>query len=89
MSLGKSSSVQNWDTLSVYGTIIQNETSEMPIDCKGKWIDQSVQCQLEIKYVRNTEDLDLPLNAMMPGFKLEWDEVDNYTNKTVETYFSW
>ena len=89
LSLGKISSYQNWDKLSVFNTIIQNETTEMPIDCKGKMDDQSVQCLLEINYFRYTEDLDLPLNAM-PGFKLELDEVDNYTktNNTVETYFS-
>ena len=70
----------------VYNTVISNETSEIPIDCKKKLEDP---WQLEIMYVRNTDDLDLPLNAM-PGFKLEWDDVDNYTktNNTVETYFS-
>ena len=90
LSLGKSVSSPNWDKISVFDTIIQNETTEIPINCEGEWKDHSVhvQCQLEINYFRYTEDLDLPLNAM-PGFKLEWDKVDNHTNKTVETYFSW
>ena len=90
LSFCKSPSFQNQEKLSVNNDmVIKNDTTEKQIDCKRKPKDlKSVMCELEINFYREIEDLDLPL-IVMPGFKLEWDEVDSsYTNKTVETDFS-
>ena len=78
----------------VNNKVIENATTEIPIDCKLTVSNGSVWCELVVKFNRMTEKEDLQDEVLklneMPGFKLEWDVVDNYTKdkEAVQTDFS-
>ena len=86
-------SLDNSPSFWVNKEVIKNGSTEMQIDCERTKIvmDRSVSCEILINLQRNKidEEPELPLNVM-PGFKLEWDEVDNYNKarETVVTDFS-